>query len=93
MGAKLIHGDEGDKPDLLVPNPSATEIKGSSEILKKGEPPKVTDEVLGSVASTTPMANVGLTYSRSINMGNYESVKVAVSIHMPSEPDEENINQ
>lgn len=38
-----------------------------------------------------PMANVGYSIDRTINLGNYESLKVHVSLHVPSEVDEEEI--
>lgn len=38
-----------------------------------------------------PTANVGYSMDRTFNIGNYESLKVHVSLHVPSEVDEEEI--
>ena len=38
-----------------------------------------------------PTANVGFGMDRTINLGNYENVKVHVAIHVPSEVSEEEI--
>lgn len=38
--------------------------------------------------SNKPTANVGYSMDRTFNIGNYESLKVHVSLHVPSEVDE-----
>lgn len=43
------------------------------------------------VESHKPMANVGYGLDRTINLGDYESLKVHVTLHVPSEVDEEEI--
>jgi len=48
-------------------------------------------EVLAEVKATKPMANVGFAIARTVNLGDYESVKVTVSIHVPSEVSEDEI--
>ena len=40
---------------------------------------------VGEVKSQSPMANVGFGLDRTINLGDYESLKVHVAIHVPSE--------
>lgn len=48
--------------------------------------------VVGEVESTSEvMANVGFGIARTINLGNFESVKVQVDIHVPSEVTEDEI--
>lgn len=39
----------------------------------------------------TPMANVGYGLDRTINLGDFESLKIHVTLHVPSEVDEEEI--
>lgn len=48
-------------------------------------------ELIAVVKSNKPMANVGFGMDRTINLGNYENVKVHVAIHVPSEVDEDEI--
>ncbi len=43
------------------------------------------------ISRDAPMANVGFGVQRAINMGNYESVKISVDIHVPSLCDEQEI--
>ena len=40
-----------------------------------------------------PMANIGYGLDRTINLGNYESLKIHVTIHVPSLVNEEEIEQ
>lgn len=47
---------------------------------------------VGQVKSQEPMANVGFGLDRTINMGDYESLKIHVAIHVPSEVTLEEIN-
>lgn len=49
------------------------------------------DVDLGEVQVSKHMANVGFSISRSINMGDFESLKMQVSINIPSEVDEDEI--
>lgn len=49
---------------------------------------KTTTEKVGEVVSERPMANVGVSLAHTKNLGNYESVKVQVSLHIPCEDNE-----
>lgn len=42
-------------------------------------------EKVGEVVSSAPLCNVGYGVKRTQNLGNYESVSVDVSIHIPCE--------
>lgn len=44
------------------------------------------------VTDNEPMANVGFSVAMTKNLGNYESVKVQVSLHMPSKTDTDSLN-
>lgn len=43
-------------------------------------------EVVGQVISDSNLANVGVTVANTINLGNYNSIKISVSLYHPSEP-------
>jgi len=49
---------------------------------------ETTEEVGEALMSSEPMCNVGVTCGITINTGNYNSVKLQVSLHAPSPPDE-----
>lgn len=51
------------------------------------------EEVLGEVVTSGPMANVGFRLSHTKNLGNYESLKVDVSLYMPSHTDKKSLNK
>ena len=40
--------------------------------------------LITGIQSEGEIANVGISYSRTVNTGNYESVRFGVDIHMPS---------
>lgn len=44
---------------------------------------KETEEVVETLLTDEPLANVGLTLATTINTGNYNSVKIQVSLHYP----------
>ena len=46
---------------------------------------KDTTEALGSVISSKPLCNVGVNAKQTVNMGNYNSISVGVSINVPCE--------
>lgn len=61
---------------------------------KPAGPPKETVEPVGELlVSDGPFANVGMSIAQTINVGDYNSVRVEVSLHMPCEPNEEAINE
>ena len=62
-------------------------------IEKKGMPVQEKEFKMGEVLSTEAMANVGVAVGMTKNLGNYESVKVQISLHMPCAPDSEVIDQ
>lgn len=46
-------------------------------------------DTVAVVASEQPMANVGVTLAHTKNLGNYENIKVSVSLFYPCLPGEE----
>jgi hypothetical protein len=74
---------------LLVENPSGkslvnlNDIVGLIEITDKDGGNVVDVQSLGKVVSTGYTANVGMKGATTINVGNYNSVKLEVSLHMP----------
>ena len=52
------------------------------------------EEAVGDpVISDKPMANVGMKVGVTKNMGNYESVRVDVSLYLPCDSDDDAVNQ
>lgn len=68
-------------------------VNGQVAILKDGELVLEDYEQVAELKheSAAPKANVGYGLDRTINLGNYESLKIHVTIHVPSEVDEEEI--
>jgi hypothetical protein len=59
----------------------------------KGMPAVETEEKVGDpVVMDKPMANVGMKVGMTKNLGNYESVRVDVSLYLPCEADDEAVN-
>jgi hypothetical protein len=56
-----------------------------------GEPDIDMQELVKVIKATAPMVNVGFGMDRTINLGNYENVKIHVAIHVPSEIDVDEI--
>jgi hypothetical protein len=50
-----------------------------------------TPEAVGTVHGPGPFANVGIVATRTFNLGNFESVKVSISLHVPCLVTEEEI--
>lgn len=69
--------------------------KGSVSVQHKKTGATVEKEIaVGEpVVATGPMANVGFSASMTKNLGNYESVKVTVSLFLPCEPVPETIDK
>lgn len=49
--------------------------------------------VLGEVVVDKPMANVGVKLGTTKNLGDYESLRVDVSLFMPSDVDKKSLNK
>ncbi|NIT54901.1 MAG: hypothetical protein GWN00_01235 [Aliifodinibius sp.] len=49
---------------------------------------QVTEKVGDPVLSEKPLANLGVSLGTTINTGNYNNVKIQVSLHMPAGLDE-----
>jgi hypothetical protein len=62
-------------------------VKGKELIWEEQE------EVAEVKHSKQPMANIGYGLDRTINLGNYESLKIHVTIHVPSIVSEDEIEQ
>ena len=81
------------KASMKVADETGHEVIGAVSATKNnGAVPDIDyQELLAVLKSNTPMANVGFGMDRTINLGNYENVKIHVAIHVPSIPDEEEI--
>lgn len=70
------------------------QIKGKVETLdNKGNVIDTEEEVLGEVTVDKPMANVGVKLGTTKNLGDYESLRVDVSLFMPSETDKKSLEK
>lgn len=49
-------------------------------------------EKVGDVMQVLPMANVGVKVGMTKNLGNYESLRVDVSLYMPCDPDDQSMH-
>jgi len=49
-------------------------------------------ENMAEVISEKPMANVGMKVGVTKNLGNYESVRIDVSLYLPCDPEDQKIN-
>lgn len=71
--------------------------KGKTKIIEneKGEKsePFEQEEVVDEKLVDTPQANVGISLSYTKNLGDFNSVKVEVSLHMPCEPTKKDVNK
>ena len=71
-------------------------IVGKVEKLAKNGVVEDTEEiVLGEmvVSDDVPMANVGVKLGKTMNLGDFESLRVDVSLFMPSETDKKSLNK
>jgi len=69
-----------------------TKVVGKSSIEDKNGSVVESEETLATMVSNEQMANVGISLGYTKNLGNYESAKVQVSIHLPSLPETESLN-
>ena len=49
--------------------------------------------ILGEIVVDKPMANVGVKLGKTTNLSNYESLRVDVSLFMPSDTDKKSLNK
>ena len=63
-------------------------------VVKKHKDGSITEakETVSLVEGQSPFANVGVRASRTFNLGDYNSVRVEVSLYMPCEVSTEHIN-
>ncbi len=67
---------------------------GKVEIQEKGKDLKVTEIKVGeAIFVDKPMANVGMKVGMTKNLGNYESVRVDISLYMPCLTDDVSISE
>jgi hypothetical protein len=67
-------------------------VDGHIAVIKDGVLTWETYETQAEIKhGAAPMANVGYGLDRTINLGNYESLKIHVTIHVPSLVDEDEI--
>ena len=70
------------------------QIIGKVEILNKDDTVASTEEtLLGEILVDKPMANVGVKLGKTMNLGDYNSLRVDVSLFMPSETDKKTLNK
>jgi hypothetical protein len=70
------------------------QVKGKIEILAKDGSVESTEEiVLEEVEIDKPMANVGVKLGATVNLGDYNSRRVDVSLYMPSETDRKSLDK
>lgn len=70
------------------------QVKAKIETMdNKGNVIDTQEEVLGEVTSDKQLANVGVKLGTTKNMDNYESLRVDVSLFMPSETDKKSLNK
>ena len=72
------------------------QIVGKVETLDKdGEVAETEEHVLGEmvVSDDKPMANVGVKLGTTKNLGDYNSLRVDVSLFMPSDTDKKSLNK
>ena len=81
MGVKIIKKKE--------------QIKGKTEVLdNEGNVIDTQEEVVAEIETDDkPMANVGVKLGTTKNLGDYESLRVDVSLFMPCEPKKKAINK
>ena len=63
----------------------ADNVVGTVSVSSAGKETKES-VVVGSVVEAPVMANVGVRMSRTINLGNFDSAKVEVSLYVPCAP-------
>ena len=81
-------------PDLVPAPPQFQGHETSGKVEKNIAGVQSSDSIpvaSGVQSVATPTANVGLTVALTKNLGNYESCKFSVSLHMPCLPIEEDI--
>lgn len=60
---------------------------------QKGNVIDTQEEVVEEFEETEPMANVGVKLGTTKNLGDYESLRVDVSLFMPSKTDKKSLNK
>ena len=75
------------KPKPKPKDITKTVVEGFVEKTSKTGGASTEKIVVTEVVSDAPMANVGISIAMTKNLGNYESLKVQVSIHMPTKTD------
>lgn len=68
-------------------------VTGNATVIEKGKEPVEQVIPYAEVLATGHMANVGVSTTYTKNLGNYESLKVSVSLHMPCEADVDSADQ
>lgn len=77
------------------PAPEEVQVKHSVATITKAHKDgslEETKEVIKGQMFDGPTANVGMSIALTKNLGNYESLKITVSLSMPSNPDEASIS-
>lgn len=69
-----------------------TLVEGKVEIDFPDGTSKQETEIIEEVIVDKPMANVGLKVGMTKNLENYESLRVDISLFIPSELDDESLN-
>lgn len=58
-------------------------VEGSVEVEKNGKPVSQETEKVGMADVSRPTANVGFSAAYTKNLGNYESLKITATLHLP----------
>jgi len=69
------------------------QIIGKVTVTDKDGKEQETFEVVDEVIVDKPMANVGVKLGTTKNLGDYESLRVDVSLYMPSDTDKKSLNK
>ena len=80
----------------IVPKGKVIELKqviGKVTVTDEDGIEQETTEVVEEVIVDTPMANVGVKVGTTKNLGDYNSLRVDVSLYMPSETDKKSLNK
>jgi hypothetical protein len=96
--AKKLKPSEDNKEQssaMLTHDAFITAIKeaiGNTQIEHPDGSVTTANEIVAAVAVKGPMANVGMSASRTIPLAKYDNVKIQVSLNAPAEMTEDDIN-
>lgn len=83
--------EPGEQVQVATEKIVGQEVIGKSHVKPKHGEAVDETEVVAVAQISGPTANVGYNIARTINLGDFESIKISVDIHVPSEVDEDEI--